>query len=94
MVTPPGTRRLEILPPHDRPGGAADIAGLLELLRKRPGVLQATIFGEAIHALVAEDRTPADLGLEERQVRPAEPSLEDVFVALSRAQAEMGERPA
>ena len=94
VVTPPGTRRLEILPPHDRPGGAADIAGLLELLRKRQGVLQATIFGEAIHALVAEDRTAADLGLDERQVRPADPSLEDVFVALSRAQTEMGERPA
>ena len=64
----------------------ADIAGLLELLRKRPGVFQATIFGEAIHALVAEDRTPAELGLDAMQVRPAEPSLEDVFVALSRAQ--------
>ncbi len=94
VVTPPGTRRLEILPPHDRPGGAADIAGLLELLRKRRGVLQATIFGEAIHALVAEDRTATDLGLDERQVRPADPSLEDVFVALSRAQSEAGERPA
>jgi drug efflux transport system ATP-binding protein len=82
VVTPPGTRRLEVLPAH----GAADIAGLLELLRKRPGVFQATIFGEAIHTLVAEDRTPADLGLDAVQVRPADPSLEDVFVALSRAQ--------
>jgi drug efflux transport system ATP-binding protein len=90
VVTPPGTRRLEIVPAH----GAADIAGLLELLRKRPGVLQATIFGESIHALVAEDRTPADLGLDAVQVREAEPSLEDVFVALSRAQTESGERPA
>ena len=90
VVTPPGTRRLEIMPSHDRPGGAADIAGLLELLRKRPGVLQATIFGEAIHALVAEDRTPTELGLDAMQVRPAEPSLEDVFVALSRAQTGEG----
>ncbi len=87
VVTPPGTQRLEILPAHNRPGGAADIAGLLELLRTRPGVLQATIFGEAIHALVAEDRSPADLGLDAVQVRPAGPSLEDVFVALSRAQS-------
>ena len=94
QVTPPGTRRLEILPRHDRPGGAADIAGLLELLRQRPGVLQATIFGEAIHALVLEDRTPADLGLDGEQVRPADPSLEDVFVALSRAQTDVGERAA
>ena len=48
-------------------------------------MLQATIFGEAIHALVAEDRAPTELGLEAEQVRDAEPSLEDVFVALSRA---------
>ena len=81
QVTPPGTRRLEVLP-----GGAADIAGLLEVLRKRPGVLQATIFGEAIHALVAEGATPTELGLDGVRTRPAEPSLEDVFVALSRAQ--------
>ncbi len=87
VVTPPGTRRLEILPRHDRPGGAADIAGLLEGLRQRPGVLQATIFGEAIHALVAEDWAPTELGLEAEQVRDAEPSLEDMFVALSRAQS-------
>jgi ABC-2 type transport system ATP-binding protein len=83
VVRPPGARRLEIIPGH----GAADIAGLLELLRKRPGVFQATIFGEAIHALVAEERTAADLGLEGVQVRPADPNLEDVFVALSRAQS-------
>jgi ABC-2 type transport system ATP-binding protein len=82
-VTPPGTRRLEVLPEH-----SADITALLESLRKRPGVLQATIFGQAVRALVAEDRTPADLGLDETRVRPAEPSLEDVFVALTRAQTE------
>jgi ABC-2 type transport system ATP-binding protein len=79
VVTPPGTKRLEIVGP--------DIAALLEKLRNRPGVFMATIFGEAIHALVAEDRTQADLGLEDVTVRPAGPSLEDVFVTLSRAQA-------
>jgi ABC-2 type transport system ATP-binding protein len=83
-VTPAGMRRLEItLPGHS--GGAA-IAELLERLRGRPGVQQATIFGQAIHALVAEDRSPADLGLDGLDVRPADPSLEDVFVAMSRAQ--------
>jgi len=81
-VTPPGTRRLEIL--------SSDIAGLLERLRNRPGVRQATIFGQAVFALVDEDRSLADLGLTDIEVHPAEPTLEDVFVALSRAQADNG----
>jgi len=78
-VTPPGTRRLEIL--------TSGTAGLLEDLRHRPGVREATIFGQAIHALVDADRSVHDLGLEGVEVRPGEPSLEDVFVTLSRAQA-------
>jgi ABC-type multidrug transport system ATPase subunit len=78
-VTPPGTRRLAIVGP--------DTAALLEQLRRRPGVREATIFGQAIYALVDADRSPADLGLRDVDVRPAEPSVEDVFVALSRAQA-------
>jgi ABC-2 type transport system ATP-binding protein len=78
-VTPPGTRRLEIVGP--------DIAALLDRLRNRPGVHSATIFGQAIHALVDADRTAADFGLESAEVHPTEPSLEDVFVALSRAQS-------
>ena len=49
-VTPTGTRWLEI---HD-----ANPAGLLEHLRGRAGVQQATIFGQSIHALVDRDRTP------------------------------------
>jgi hypothetical protein len=78
-VTPPGTRRLEIISP--------DTAGLLERLRTRPGVHEATIFGQAIHALVDAKLSPADLGLEGVEVRPSEPTVEDVFVALSRAQS-------
>ena len=79
-VTPPGTRRLEIV-------GTDDPAGLLESLRHRPGVREATIFGQAVHALVDADRSAPDLGLDGLEVRAAEPSLEDVFVTLSRAQA-------
>jgi ABC-2 type transport system ATP-binding protein len=75
-VTPPGTRRLEIL--------SADAAAVLERLRRRPGVRQATFFGQAIYALVEEEKTLADLGLEGVEVHPAAPTLEDVFVALSR----------
>jgi ABC-type multidrug transport system ATPase subunit len=78
-VTPPGTRRLEVLTP--------DPAGLLERLRRQPGVRQATMFGQAIFALIDAERSPPDLGLAGVEVHPAEPTLEDVFVALSRAQS-------
>jgi ABC-2 type transport system ATP-binding protein len=78
-VTPPGTRRLEIL--------SSNAAAVLERLRRRPEVRQATFFGQAIYALVDEQATLADLGLEGVEVHPAEATLEDVFVALSRNQS-------
>jgi ABC-2 type transport system ATP-binding protein len=77
-VTPLGTRWLEIYDLHT--------AELLERLRGNPGVLQATIFGQSIHALVEKDRTLAELGLANSRVIDAEPSLEDVFVTISNAQ--------
>jgi ABC-2 type transport system ATP-binding protein len=77
-VNPPGTRRLEIL--------GSETSALLNRLRQQPGVRQATIFGQAIYALVDADRSLADLGLTGLEVHPTEASLEDVFVALSRAQ--------
>jgi len=73
-VSPPGTRRLEILTP--------DMAGMLHRLRDRPGVQQATIFGQAVYALVDADRSLAELGLAGMEVHPAEPTLEDVFIDL------------
>jgi ABC-2 type transport system ATP-binding protein len=79
-VNPPGTRRLEIVSP--------DTAGLLERLRKRPGVRQATIFGQAINALVDANISNAELGLDGVEVHPGEATLEDVFVTLSRAETE------
>ena len=78
-VTPPGTRRLEVTGP--------DMSTLLDRLRDRPGVREATIFGHAIHALVDADRSLHDLGLDGLDARPTDPSLEDVFVTLSRAAA-------
>lgn len=75
-VTPPGTHRLEVVGP--------DAAGLLQALRGRAGVREATIFGQAVHALVEDAATPEQLGLDPGQVRRAPPSLEDVFVTLSR----------
>jgi ABC-2 type transport system ATP-binding protein len=96
-VNPPGTRRLEIQPARQAsdairkesgaPGGAGDVAALLEQLRHRPGVRHATMFGQTIHALVDADCSPTELGLSEAVLHPAEPTLEDVFVALTRAQA-------
>ena len=71
-------------------GGGSDTAALLERLRARRGVRQATIFGQSIHALVDDDRSLAELGLDDVSVRPTEPSLEDVFVTLSRAQGNGG----
>lgn len=78
-VTPPGTRWLEI---HDE-----DSAGLLQRLHDNPGVQQATIFGQSIHALVEKDKSLAELGLDRSNAIDAEPSLEDVFVTISRAEA-------
>jgi ABC-2 type transport system ATP-binding protein len=78
-VTPAGTHWLEIIGP--------DAAGLLERLRDRAGVIQATVFGQSVHALTRIDLSPEDLGLRDAQVIVTEPSLEDVFVALSRAQS-------
>jgi ABC-2 type transport system ATP-binding protein len=81
-VTPPGTRRLEIW--------SSDTAGLLAQLRGRPGVREATIFGQAIHALVEAGASLAELGLETTTVHPAEANLEDVFVTLARNAPEGG----
>jgi ABC-2 type transport system ATP-binding protein len=77
-VTPPGTRWLEIV--------GTDMAALLARLHDQPGVRQATIFGQSIHALVDADRPLESFGLNGAQVKPTEASLEDVFVTLSRAQ--------
>jgi len=78
-VTPSGFRWLDVQ--HRDP------AGLLESLRNRPGVQQATIFGQSIHALVDGSRSLEELGLGDgARVQEAEPSLEDVFVTLSKQQ--------
>ena len=74
------SKRLEIVGPNT--------SAVLEALRTHPGVREATIFGQAIHALVDRDKTPHDLGLDGMSVRETEPSLEDVFVTLSRKAAE------
>jgi ABC-2 type transport system ATP-binding protein len=78
-VTPAGTRRLEIL--------GRDTSELLAWLRARPGVREATVFGEAIRAQVEDAFAIPELERRGATVRAADASLEDVFVALSRARA-------
>jgi hypothetical protein len=87
-VTPTGTRRVEAACAE----GAAAVMGAARAL---PYVVEVTIFGNALHLLVGggvDDATvAADL---ERaagarvEIRPIAPSLEDVFVRLTRAQQE------
>jgi ABC-2 type transport system ATP-binding protein len=75
-ANPPGTTRLQI--------ATANAPALLEPLRRLPGVREATVFGQFIHALVETERI-AELkqALPDAQMQPIKPSLEDVFVTLT-----------
>ncbi|UCC71456.1 MAG: ABC transporter ATP-binding protein [Gemmatimonadota bacterium] len=62
----------------------------LEVLRDAPGVIEVTMFGRAVHAMV-EDQAAAERQIPEilaaaghsvESIRPIEPSLEDVFVSF------------
>jgi ABC-type multidrug transport system ATPase subunit len=82
-ITPPGCTRVEVT--------SDDPTQLLPLLRGHGDVVDATIFGEAIHALVRQPTGPAALIDFARQhgalnvaCRAVPPSLEDVFVSLTR----------
>lgn len=85
-VTPPGRRRLEVECHESRRA--------LERLRHMEGVEDATLFGQSIHILARQDlreeairsRLNAE-GLGCQEVRQIEPSLEDVFVMLTRLRA-------
>ena len=65
----------------------------VEVLAKAPGVIEASMFGRALHVVVADERSaqesvPALLaaaGIRAGEMRRIEPSLEDVFVARVRA---------
>jgi ABC-type multidrug transport system ATPase subunit len=93
-VNPPGTRRIEVTAP--------EITRALRLAREMPGIHRATIFGQSIHALVADTFREAELGerlaqhgIAVAEIRGLSPSLEDVFVELTyKRQAEMEARRA
>lgn len=81
QITPEGTKRYEVRVPR--------ATEQLSKLRQRPGVRDATLFGETLHVLIDESVSPEifkeHLGLSNQQVelRPISPSLEDVFVTLT-----------
>jgi len=87
IVHPAGTRWLQIDCDHS--------TRAYVLLRNTPGVRMATIFGQSLHLLVDED-LPDERLVEQLQTAgiavlatlKVEPSLEDVFVTLTRDRAE------
>jgi ABC-type multidrug transport system ATPase subunit len=80
-VTPEGTRRISVRTHH--------VAEALLVLRAEPYCVSATIFGETVRAVIAGDvadaRVIAALGARgfTVEVRDVDPTLEDVFVALT-----------
>ncbi len=82
-VTPAGTRRWELEVPQPTES--------LSRLRSLPGVVDATLFGQSIHLLardeIGEEQVRQHLGMTAlvTAMRPIAPSLEDVFVTLTRA---------
>ena len=87
-VTPEGTRRVEA-------ACAEGAAAVMDASRALPYVVEVTIFGNALHLLVSAEADDARIAADlERasgakvEIRPIAPSLEDVFVRLTRAQQE------
>ncbi|MBP7936735.1 MAG: ABC transporter ATP-binding protein [Phycisphaerae bacterium] len=87
-VMPAGTRRFEVV--------CANPPAALARCRELPAVRDATLFGTALHVLVQETLPPQNLlahiapGDSAATFRPIGPTLEDVFVLLSRQRAAGG----
>lgn len=89
-VTPEGTHRVDVTCDHVTRG--------LRVVRGLPGVVSATIFGQSLHLLVCDDfdeerllRELTQAGITNVDVRRISPSLEDVFVELTRMRLQQGE---
>jgi ABC-type multidrug transport system ATPase subunit len=90
-VNPAGARRLDVTCDHVTVG--------LQAVRRLPGVRSATVFGQSMHLLLEERITErqiheqlAKVNIQQADIRPIAPSLEDVFVTLTAKQQE-GVRP-
>ncbi len=86
-VNPPGTRRLDVTCDH--------VTLALQAVRRMPGVHSATVFGQSMRLLVEHNMSEAALanrlaeaGIQNADIRPIAPSLEDVFVTLTAKQKE------
>jgi ABC-type multidrug transport system ATPase subunit len=94
-VNRPGTRRVEI-------ETRAEPARAFQWMEQQDFVDAVTIFGQAVHTVVSEKVSDEEIvdrlhhaGFPNAAVRAIEPSLEDVFVALTeQAAAARGEPPA
>ncbi|MEX2016477.1 MAG: ABC transporter ATP-binding protein [Candidatus Hydrogenedentales bacterium] len=81
-VTPEGSERVELRCPR--------LAAAMTYVRAREYVRDATIFGDSLHVLLDEGTAPRlaqDVeqgGFGEPEVKPIAPTLEDVFVTLTR----------
>jgi len=89
QVRPEGTARFEI--------DAADITRVHAVLREWEHTRDTTIFGAVVHSLLDAEVNADDIrsflntkGIEVRHIRPIEPTLEDVFVSLTRFHKERG----
>jgi len=87
-ITPPGTRRVEAV-------CASGVAAVMTHARALPYVEDLTIFGNALHILVRNEVSDAQVAEDLRNatgvevdIRPIAASLEDVFVRLTRMQIE------
>lgn len=88
-VNPSGARRLDVTCDHVTTG--------LQAIRHLSGVRSATVFGQSMHLLldqsVSEDlilHRLAGVGIQQADIRPIAPSLEDVFVTLTASQTTNG----
>jgi len=84
-VTPEGAERYEVT--------CRDPVGAMARARQLPETRDATLFGDTLHLLVDAPEAPDELlarvapGDAEASLRPIAPTLEDVFVILSRRES-------